>query len=128
MENVTYNCTLTYGTCKSPGSLYSFCINVYNRSYFLLLPIIDLINQDGEPTMPFKVATGTKSSVSHLCVLFFLCVVQKATAHVGTKAFKICHQAQKCFRGIFIGIPQHQKGYCVYVTCTRNKKSSYDVF
>ena len=34
MENVTYNFTLTYGTCKSFGSLYSFRINVYDRSYF----------------------------------------------------------------------------------------------
>ena len=33
-ENVEYNCTLTYGTCKSFGSVYSFIINVYNISYF----------------------------------------------------------------------------------------------
>ena len=34
MENVTYNCTLTYGTCKSFGIVYSFFINVYDISYF----------------------------------------------------------------------------------------------
>ena len=34
MENITYNYTLTCGTCESLGSVYSFCINVYDRSYF----------------------------------------------------------------------------------------------
>ena len=34
MENITYNCTLNYGTCKNFVIVYSFCINVNNRSYF----------------------------------------------------------------------------------------------
>ena len=37
------------------------------------------------------------------------------------------HQAQKGFRGIFVGIPQHQKGYLVYVPITRKVISLYDV-
>ena len=37
------------------------------------------------------------------------------------------HQAQKGFRGIFVGIPQHQKGYLVYVPSTRTVILSYDV-
>ena len=37
------------------------------------------------------------------------------------------HQAQKGFRGIFVGIPQHQKGYIVYVPSLRKIISSYDV-
>ena len=49
---------------------------------FPVLPIKDLINEDGNPTMPHKLATGTKPSVSHLRVLFCPCVVQKAMAHV----------------------------------------------
>ena len=52
---------------------------------FLVLPIRDLINEDGNPTTPHKLATGTKPSVSHLSVLFCPCIVQKATAHVRTK-------------------------------------------
>ena len=36
------------------------------------------------------------------------------------------HQAQKGFRGILVGIPQHQKGYLVYVPITRKIISSYD--
>ena len=80
---------------------------------FPVVPIKDMINKDGEKTMPFKFLTGTKPSVSHLRVLFCPCFVQKSTTHVGTKALNMCHQAQKVFCGIFVGIPQHQKGYIV---------------
>ena len=38
---------------------------------FPVLPIKDLINENGDPTTPHKLATGTKPSVSHLRVLFF---------------------------------------------------------
>ena len=37
--------------------------------------------------MSFKLATGTKPSVSHLCVLYSLCVERKATAHIDKKGF-----------------------------------------
>ena len=37
------------------------------------------------------------------------------------------HQAQKGFRGIFVGIPQHQKGYLLYLPSTRKVILSYDV-
>ena len=94
---------------------------------FPVLPLKDLINKDGAPTMPHKLATGTKPSVSHLRVLFFPCVVWKATAHVETKTLNMHHQAQKGFRGIYVGIPQHQKGYLVYVPSTRKVILSYDV-
>ena len=65
--------------------------------------------------------------MSHLRVLFCPCVVRKATAHVETKTLNMRHQAQKGFRGILVGIPQHQKGYLVYVPSTRKLISSYDV-
>ena len=52
---------------------------------FPVLTIKYMINNDGDPTTPHKLATGTKPSVSHLRVLFFPCVVRKATAHVETK-------------------------------------------
>ena len=94
---------------------------------FLVLPIKDLINKEGDPTMQHKLATCTKPSVSHLRVLFFPCVVRKATAHVETKTLNMRHQAQKGFCGIFVDIPQHQKGYLVYVPSTRKVILSYDV-
>ena len=60
-------------------------------------------------------------------MLFCPCVVQKDTAHVETKVLNMCHQAQKGFRSIFVGIPQHQKGYLVYIPSASKIISSYDV-
>ena len=59
---------------------------------FSVLPRKHLVNQDGEPTTQHKLATGTKSSVSNLRVLFCLCVVKKATVHVDTKILSMHHQ------------------------------------
>ena len=94
---------------------------------FLVIPIKDLINEDGDTTTPHKLATGTKPSSSHLRVLFGPCVVRKATAYFDTKALNICHQSPKGFGSIFFGITEHQKGYLVYVPSTRKIISSYDV-
>ena len=92
-----------------------------------VLPIKVMINEDGNLTTPFKLATGTKPSVSHLRVIFFPCVVQKATAHIDKKALNMSHQAQKGFHGIFVKIPQHQKGCLVDILSARKIISSYDV-
>ena len=59
---------------------------MYTTDYiFPVLKIIYLINEDGDPTTPYKLATGMKPTVSHLRVLFFPFVLQKATAHVKIK-------------------------------------------
>ena len=63
----------------------------------------------------------------HIYVFFCPCVVRKARAHVETKTLNMRQQAQKGFRGIFVGIPQHQKVYLVYVPSTRKVILSYDV-
>ena len=89
--------------------------------------IKDLINQYGDPTTPHKLSKGTKPSVSHLRVLFYPCVVCKATMHVETKTLNMRHQVQRGFRDIFVGIPEHQKRYLVYVHITRKIISSYGV-
>ena len=94
---------------------------------FMVLPIKDMINEDVKPTTPFKTATGTKPSVSHLRVLSCPCVVRKDTAHIDKKALNIHHQAQKSFCGIFVAITHHQKEYLVYVPSTSEIISSYDV-
>ena len=96
---------------RVPEVYVHFALMYTTDHIFPVLPIKDLINKDGDPTTPYKLATGAKHSVSHLPVLFSPCVVYKATAHVETKTLNMRHQAQKGFRGIFLGIPQHQKGY-----------------
>ena len=86
---------------------------------FPVLPIKHLVNQNSEPDTPNKLSFGTKPSVSNLCVLLCPCVVQKSTAHVDTNKLNIYHQSQKLFCRIFVEIPQHQKGYLIYVPSTQ---------
>ena len=94
---------------------------------FTVLPIKQLVNQDGEATTPQKLVTGTKPSVSNIRVLFCPFVVRKQTENIGRKALTICHQPQKGFRIIFVGITQHQKGYLIYIPSTQEIVSSHGV-
>ena len=94
---------------------------------FTVLPIKHLVNQDGGTTTPIKLENYMKPSVSNLRLLFCPCVVQKATAHVDTKTFKNHHQEKKGFWGILVKIPQHQKGYLIYVPSTWKIFSSHDI-
>ena len=72
--------------------VYVYFALMYTTDHiFLVLSIKNLINEDGNPTTPQELATGTKPSVSHLRVLFCPCVVRKATAHVETKTLNM-HQ------------------------------------
>ena len=104
---------------RVPEVYVHFALMYTTDHIFTVLPIKDLTNEDGDPTTPHKLATGTKPSVSHLRVLFCPFVVRKATAHVETKTLNMSHQAQIEFRGIFVGIPEHQKVYIVYVPSAR---------
>ena len=104
---------------RVPEVYVHFALMYTTYHIFPVLPIKFLINEDSDPTTPHKLATITKPSVSHLHVLFCPCLVRKATAHVETKTLNMRHQAQKGFRGIFVGIPKHQKLYRVYVPSTR---------
>ena len=112
---------------RVPEVYVHFTLIYTTDNIFPVLPIKDLINEDGDPTTPHKLATGMKPSVSHLHVLFCQYVVHKATAHVETKTLNMRHQAQKVFCGIFVGILDYQKGYLVYVPSTIKIISSYDV-
>ena len=94
---------------RVPEVYVNFALMYTTDHIFPVLPIKDLINEDSDPTTPHKLETGMKPSVSHLRVLFCPNVVRKATAHVETKTLNMRHQAQKGFRGIFVGIPEHQK-------------------
>ena len=94
---------------------------------FPVLPIKNSTNKDIEPNMPHKLATDTKPSVENLRVLLCPCVVRKATAHGEKNALNMYHQSQKGFCGNFAGIPQHQKGYFIYVPITQKIVSSHDI-
>ena len=81
-----------------------FALMYMTDHIFPVLKFKDLINENGKLTTSFKLASGTKPSVSHLRVLFFPCVVPKVTKHVDKKALNMCHQVKKGFCGVFVGI------------------------
>ena len=71
-------CTITHSLMVHAQFLgaYIHSALIYTADHIVLvLPIKDLINGDGEPTKPFKLATGMKPSISHLRVLFFTYVL-----------------------------------------------------
>ena len=90
---------------RVPEVYVLFALMYTTYHIFPVLPIKNLMKEDGNPTTPHKLETGTKPSVSHLHVLFCPYVVCKAMAHIETKPLNMRHQAQKGFRGIFVGIP-----------------------
>ena len=61
-----------------------FALMYMTYHIFQVLPIKDMINEDGNPTTPFKLAIGTKPSVPHLHVLFFH-VLYRKLLHTLTK-------------------------------------------
>ena len=77
---------------------YIYIVLMYTTDHISpVLPIKHLVNKDGEPTMPHKMATGTKPSVSNLRVLLFPCIVRKATANFYKNVLNMRHQSQKVF-------------------------------
>ena len=105
--------------------LYVHFALIYTTDHiFPVLPIKYLINEDGNPTTPHKFVTGTKPSVSHLRVLFFPCVVRKATAHVETKALHMRHQAQKGFPRYLSWHPRASKS----ISCVRTQYKEDNIF
>ena len=58
--------------------VYVYFTLMYTTNYiFPVLPIKDLINEDGYSTKPHKLATGTKPSVSHYSCYFVHVLYEK---------------------------------------------------
>ena len=51
---------------RVPEVYVHFALIYTTDHIFLVLPIKDLINEDGDPTTPYKLAKSTKPSVPHL--------------------------------------------------------------
>ena len=92
MTNIGNYCTYYYVACMGFWRIHTFFINVHALSYIPCPTNKNLVNQDGEPTTPYKLETGTKTSVSNICALLCPCVVQKETEYVDTKTLNIRHQ------------------------------------
>ena len=70
---------------------------------------------------------GEKPPVRHLRTLFCPVIVKKHTAMKDKKMVNMRHQAQKGYRGIFVGMPENQEGYLCYVLSICNMVTSYDM-
>ena len=55
---------------RVPEVYVHFALMYTTDHIFPVLPMKDLMNEDGDPTTPHKLATGKKPSVSHLRVFF----------------------------------------------------------
>ena len=110
--------TLNSGECTGFGQKHTFCVDVHNSSYLYCLTIKHLINQDGEPTTPHKLGTGTEPSVSNLCVLFYHVLYGKRL-HMLTQRHYTCVINHKRVWGIFVGITHDKKGHLIYVPITK---------
>ena len=64
---------------------------------FPVIPIKHLVNHDGEPNTPHKLATGMKDSVSNSHILFCSFVVQKKTGIFDTKGVRHTSSITKHF-------------------------------
>ena len=60
---------------RVPEIYVHFALMYTTDHIFPFLPIKDIINENEDPTTTYKLATGTKPSVSHLRVSFCPCVV-----------------------------------------------------
>ena len=101
--------------------VYVHFASMYTTDHiFPVLLIKYIINEDGDTTTPHKLATGTKTSVSHLRVLFFPCVVRKATVHVETKMLNIRYQTQRDFwASLWVYHSIKKDIFCTYPVLTR---------
>ena len=60
---------------RVPEIYIHFALMYTTDHIFPVLPMKDLINEDGDPTTPYKLATDTKPLVSRLRVFFFVRVL-----------------------------------------------------
>ena len=67
------------------GAYIHFALIYTTDHIFPVLAIKDLMNEDGDPTPPYKLATGTKPSVSNLRMVFFPVLYGKLLTTLGQK-------------------------------------------
>ena len=97
------------------------------RHIYNALPIKGLYTAQGIQSTPYEMAHGKKPRIQHLRTLFCPCVYRKLTAHKDGQIVPMKKSSQKGVRGIFIGFPDHQQGYLIFVPSTRQIVVSGDV-
>ena len=90
---------------------------------FPVLPIKYLINKDGDLTTPFKLVIGTKTSVSHLLVLFFHVLYGKLL-HIWDKGIKYASPSAK---GFLLYLRWNSTASKM-VSCVRTRPKEHNIF
>jgi hypothetical protein len=102
---------------------------------FALLPIKDLVSDEGRSSTPFEKFYNKKPSLRRLRVLFCPCVykvyIQKSPKNSNSsgkqKIFDSKNNPQRGVYGIYCGIPRGQAGYLIYQPRTQQIIVSQDV-
>ena len=90
-----------------------------------IIPVRDLVDDDGLPTTPYFMATGRKSAVKHFkvfgCPAIFKCY---EVSDDGKWVWNKYTQQGMC--GIFVGIPDDAAGWLFYIPTARRTYISMD--
>ena len=90
-----------------------------------VIPVRDLLDENGLPTTPYYLATGRKPAVKHFRV--FGCPAVFKRYEVSSDGKRIHNKYnQQGMRGIFVGIPDDASGWLFYVPTAKRSYISLD--
>ena len=100
---------------RVPEAYVHFVLMYATNHIFLVLPIKGIIMRMAiqQRHTNFQQVRNLQYDI-YAC--YFVHVLYKSLRRTVRQTINMCHQAQKRFWGIFVGIPEHQKGYHVYDT------------
>jgi transposase InsO family protein len=98
----------------------------YATTVFNVLPVKGVYTTEGVIGTPYELCRGHKPAIRDFKVFGCPCVAKKYLATIdGSHQSK---QTERGIRGVFIGFPENQKGFLIYVPGTRSICVSGDVF
>jgi transposase InsO family protein len=110
---------------RLPDTYYYHALR-YATAVFNVLPVKGVYTKDGVIGTPYELCRGHKPAILEFKVFGCPCVAKKYLAAIdGSTQSK---QTERGIRGVFIGFPENQKGYLLYVPSTRSICVSGDVF
>ena len=126
MENISCDGTPTDGTCALFGSLYSFHVNVYTRSYLPVLPVNDLINKDGSRPRHLNFNRYETFNITFKCFILSMCCTKsyctcwdKGVKHTSpsVKGFSQYFSCNSTATKRLSCLCTTQTQYCIFVQC-----------
>ena len=127
MENIASYHIFNYSSLTGFWRINTFCINLHDWSY-IPFSYNQTLGKSGQWTnYATKNGNGHKTfSIRPTCFIISICWT-KGNCTCWNKGFKHALSSTKPNCGIFVGIPQHQKGYLVFIPSTRKIVSSYEI-